>query len=58
MEISILLFWQILSMFLMLLMGFALVKAGLLKAQDSRILSVLLLYLALPCAILDSFQVE
>ena len=45
-------------MFLMLLMGFALVKTGLLKAQDSRILSVLLLYLALPCAILDSFQVE
>lgn len=58
MEISILLFWQILSMFLMLLMGFALVKTGLLKAQDSKTLSVLLLYLALPCAILDSFQVE
>lgn len=58
MEISILLFWQILSMFLMLLMGFALVKAGLLKAGDSRVISVLLLYLALPCAILDSFQVE
>ena len=58
MEISILLFWQILSMSLMLLMGFALVKTGLLKAQDSKTLSVLLLYLALPCAILDSFQVE
>lgn len=58
MEISILLFWQILSMFLMLLMGFALVKTDLLKAQDSKTLSVLLLYLALPCAILDSFQVE
>ena len=58
MEISILLFWQILSMFLMLLMGFALVKTGILKAQDSKTLSVLLLYLALPCAILDSFQVE
>lgn len=58
MEISILLFWQILSMFLMLLMGFALVKTDLLKVQDSKTLSVLLLYLALPCAILDSFQVE
>ena len=33
-------------------------KTGLLKAQDSKTLSVLLLYLALPCAILDSFQVE
>ena len=42
----------------MQLMGFALVKTGILKAQDSKTRSVLPLYLALPCAILDSFQVE
>lgn len=58
MEISRLLFEQILEMFIMLLMGFFLVKKRILKASDSRILSVILLYLAIPCAILSAFQAE
>lgn len=58
MEITVLLFEEILSMLLMLLLGFSLVKAGFLASDDSRVLSVLLLYLVIPCVILNSFQVE
>lgn len=58
MEISVLLFKQILSMFLMILLGFILVKQKILKSQDSRILSVILLYLVMPCVILNAFQVD
>ena len=58
MEISRLLFEQILEMFIMLLMGFLLVKKRILKVSDSKILSVILLYLAIPCAILSAFQAE
>ena len=41
MQISILLAQQIAQLFLILLMGYAVVKAGLLKASDSKVLSVL-----------------
>ena len=58
MEISILLFRQILSMFIMILLGYILVKARLVKSEDSRVLSVLLLFVVMPCVILDSFQVD
>ena len=39
MQISILLAQQIAQLFLILIMGYAVVKAGLLKASDSRVLS-------------------
>ena len=41
MEISLLLMQQIAQLFLILIMGYAVVKVGLLKASDSRVLSVL-----------------
>ena len=41
MQISILLAQQIAQLFLILIMGYAVVKVGLLKASDSRVLSVL-----------------
>ena len=51
MEISVLLAEQILKLFLILLLGFLLVKTGKLKASDSKCISVILVYLILPCVI-------
>ena len=42
MQISILLAQQITQLFLILLMGYAVVKTGLLKASDSKVVSVLM----------------
>ena len=58
MEISLLLAQQILQLFLILLMGYAVVRCGLLKAADSRVLSVVMVYLALPCVVLKAFQID
>lgn len=58
MELSLLLMEQIVSMALMVLMGFVLVKTGHLKSSDGRVLSVLTVYIICPCVIIDSFQIE
>lgn len=58
MTISILLAQQIAQLFLMILMGFLIVKAGLLKDEDSKVLSKIVLYLIIPCVILNAFQVD
>lgn len=42
----------------MIFMGFIIVKAKLLKAEDSKILSVIVLYLIIPCVIINAFQVD
>lgn len=52
------LFWQILSFFIMMAMGFALVKTHLLKSEDSKILSVLMFYVIIPCTIIRSYQID
>lgn len=39
MQISILLMEQIFELFLMILMGFIIVKAGIVKEEDSKVLS-------------------
>mgnify|MGYP000358712543 CR=1 FL=1 len=56
MEISLLLMQQIAQLFLILIMGYAVVKVGLLKASDSRVLSVVMVYLVTPCVIINAFQ--
>ena len=56
--ISILLMRQIAALFIMIGMGFAVVKSGMLKPEDSRTLSVLILYLIFPCVIVKSFQID
>lgn len=48
MQISLLLMQQIAQLFLVLLMGYAVVKTGLLKASDSKVLSVVFVYLVMP----------
>ncbi len=56
--IALLLIRQIIKLFLMMLMGFTLVKARLIKAEDSKSLSLVTLYIITPCVILEAFQVD
>ena len=58
MHISILLMEQITELFLMIFMGFLIVKTGLLKDDDSKVLSKIVLYLLIPCVIINAFQVD
>ena len=58
MHISILLMEQITELFLMIFMGFLIVKTGLLKDDDSKVLSKIVLYLIIPCVIINAFQVD
>lgn len=58
MEISILLMEQIAELFLMILMGYIIVKTGLLKGDDSKVISKIVLYLVIPCVIINAFQVD
>ncbi|MBP3540656.1 MAG: AEC family transporter [Clostridia bacterium] len=56
MELALILGKQLLSMFIMIAVGYLLVKIGLLKAEDSRPLSILIIYVISPCMIFASFQ--
>ena len=58
MHISILLMEQIIQLFLMIFMGFLIVKAKLLNSEDSKVLSIVVLYLIIPCVIINAFQVD
>ena len=55
MEISILLMEQIAELFLMILMGYIIVKTGLLKGEDSKVISKIVLYLVIYHSYIDSF---
>lgn len=48
---------QIIQLFMILLCGFTLVKAGLLRSSDSKVLSILIVYIITPCTILNAFQI-
>lgn len=39
-------------------MGYAVVKAGLMKSSESKSVSVILVYLVIPCVIIKAFQVD
>lgn len=56
--VSILLIQKISQLFLIMFLGFFAVRLGLVKSEDSAILSKLSLYLIVPCIILTSFQVD
>ena len=56
--ISLLLMKQIGELFLMMLMGFIVVKAKLIKAEESKSLSIVSLYIIMPCVIINAFQIE
>lgn len=55
---TILLAKQIAELFLMIFFGYILVKARILKAEDSRVLSTIALYLIYPGAVINSFQIQ
>lgn len=58
MEISLILAEQIVQLFLILLMGYIIVKTKLLRPEDSRSISVVMVYVVTPCVIINAFQVE
>ena len=58
MTISILLMKQIAQLFLMIFMGYLIVKTGIVEDTDSKVLSKIILYLVIPCVIINAFQVD
>lgn len=56
--IGLILAEKIASLFLILFLGWLMVRLKLLKAEDSRVLSMISLYLVMPCVIISAFQVE
>ncbi|MBR2965624.1 MAG: AEC family transporter [Clostridia bacterium] len=55
---ALLLLYKIAQLFLVMAIGFALVKLRVVKSGDSVVLSRLALYLLMPAAIINSFNVE
>lgn len=55
---SLVLAQKIGSLFLIIAMGFALVRSGAMKADQSRGLSIASLYVISPCMIISAFQVQ
>lgn len=49
---------KILSLFLMMVMGAILVRAKVIRVEDSKSISIISLYLITPCAIFSAFQIE
>ena len=49
---------QIVQLFLMIFMGYLIVKTGLVRDDDSKVLSKIILYLIVPCVIINAFQVD
>ena len=58
MQISILLAEQIVELFLMILKGYVIVKLGLVTDDDSKILSKIVLYIVIPCVMINAFQID
>ena len=58
MQISLLLMEEIAKLFAIMIMGYVVVKAGLMKASESKSVSVILVYLVIPCTIINAFQVD
>ena len=54
--ITQILFQQTVIMFLLMLLGFVLARAGMLTEQGSRDISNVLLYAVIPCVILRSYM--
>lgn len=58
MELSLMLVEQILAMVLMAAAGFLIAKAGIITGEQSRALSKAVLYIAVPCTLVDAFQTD
>ena len=53
MQISLLLMEEIIKLFVIMFMGYTVVKAGLMKSSESKSVSVIMVYLVIPCVILN-----
>lgn len=58
MEIALILFNKLLSLFSIIALGFAAVRAGLIRSEDSRSVAMLALYIICPFAIMNAFEVN
>lgn len=58
MRLSILLTEQIGTLFLVGFIGYMIVKLGILKESDSKVISWLVAYILSPCVIIESFQID
>ena len=58
MQLSLALMENIASMLLWVLVGYIAVKSGLLKGENSKVLSSLTVYVFCPCMIFNAFQIE
>ena len=58
MQLSFLLMKGILELFAIMIMGYAIVKSGIVKSSDSKSLSAIIVYLVTPCMIINSFQID
>ncbi len=58
MTLSILIFKQIISMFLMIMVGFILIKAKVIEKNAGSYLAKVVMYVVLPCTIIHAFQIE
>ena len=56
--LSLVLMKKILSLFIVILCGFIIVRLGILKAEDSKIISQVLLWVVYPAVTLAAFQVD
>ena len=56
--ITLQLLQQIIVFFLMMACGFAVVKRGLIDAKSSKTLSVICIYIIMPCVMINAFQIE
>ena len=58
MEISLILAEEVVKLFIIMAMGLALVRTRVLKTEDSRVISAIIVYLVAPCIIISAFQIE
>ena len=56
--ISILLAEQLAVLFLIMACGFILVKTKIVKSRDSKTLSLISVYLIMPCVVINAFQID
>ena len=56
--LAIILIKKIITLFLIMACGFAMVKSGVLTTEQSQPISKIVLYVILPCAIVGSFQID
>ena len=56
--ISLILAKKILSLFLVMALGFVLVRCGIVRSRDSKVLSMISQYLVMPCVLMSTFQVK